>query len=692
MECGEKVEIPNPIAGLPFDQTDLWEVEGDVAKCLRDPHGSGRCLWHTRQRIGRSVYVKAREEADGPERLDGAYLRDINLSGTEIEFRGCTLVKATFDGVTLTDKVEFTSDGGYRCVLEDATFTETNFRSAVFEDAILSYATLKPSGLILSTDFSGALLRGTEFHNTSFENCQFVNVTAEGSEFRDAEFVDTTLAGGNFERADFSGATLSGEELTIDRVILDEAELIDTTLSKLTFRETEDVRGADLSKATIRGVRFEETSCPTQFEGAKIENTEFTEATFETTSDFSQAVVLRSEFDGVEFEEGARFDHLLHDVEFVDCTMSDSDSESPVSFAGGRLHDVLVQDPDSFVVNASGAEARNWDSPDSLDIDTSDIEPAKWDNPEGAPLRLVDITAGDETTFESAELRSCTFEDSDFEGTTFRDATLLNSTVERCEFKSAEFGNADLRGVSGHRLSLSHTDFNGAEVSSRTHLTETELEPSREAKSEDVVNSDWRLLSTPVVSFTHCIVEWLYPAREEASESYRLAARQYATLQTLYADGGVPGRAADCYFDSREAARRAACAESKWRRGFKLSISRLLHGHGVRRSQVIYNLLGIWLVWTIFYWHLPLAPKGDNGGVLCTERGPSLLDILPCESTLVDKVVESLYFSAITLASVGYGDIYPAETLGEVASGLQGLLGAFLIVLLGYVFGNKDSW
>ena len=58
-------------------------------------------------------------------------------------------------------------------------------------------------------------------------------------------------------------------------------------------------------------------------------------------------------------------------------------------------------------------------------------------------------------------------------------------------------------------------------------------------------------------------------------------------------------------------------------------------------------------------------------------------------STVLEKVVSSLYFSFVTFTTLGLGDIHPVNSLGRGLVCLEAVIGAFLIALFVVVFARK---
>ena len=72
----------------------------------------------------------------------------------------------------------------------------------------------------------------------------------------------------------------------------------------------------------------------------------------------------------------------------------------------------------------------------------------------------------------------------------------------------------------------------------------------------------------------------------------------------------------------------------------------------------------------------------------------SLLDLAYPDTTNVDMTTNSgigdmLYFSFITLTTIGYGDFSPTSALGQKLAILQGLIGQFYIAIIMAILVGK---
>lgn len=86
---------------------------------------------------------------------------------------------------------------------------------------------------------------------------------------------------------------------------------------------------------------------------------------------------------------------------------------------------------------------------------------------------------------------------------------------------------------------------------------------------------------------------------------------------------------------------------------------------GLMSGYVAIGLIGFFLFLTIEIMH-----PGSFGGLLIGD------------ASVVSKIDSLLYYSYITLLTIGYGEIYPASVIAQKAAILIGLVGQFYLVIL----------
>lgn len=160
--------------------------------------------------------------------------------------------------------------------------------------------------------------------------------------------------------------------------------------------------------------------------------------------------------------------------------------------------------------------------------------------------------------------------------------------------------------------------------------------------------------------------------------------------------------------------RRVAWYTGSYLRALKAEGARWVTGYGMNPWRVIATAFAVIVVCAIAY---PLtggiqetvtqsvqpvkeAAQATNATNV-TESNPttkritvfwSIDDALASEpGALLTLFLRSLYFSAITFSTLGYGDIAPVGNTARAVAGLESLLGALLTALLVFVLSRRIS-
>lgn len=136
----------------------------------------------------------------------------------------------------------------------------------------------------------------------------------------------------------------------------------------------------------------------------------------------------------------------------------------------------------------------------------------------------------------------------------------------------------------------------------------------------------------------------------------------------------------------REFARVAAFQLNLWKGNLSLHDSRENFGLGYKKTIKSIKLFFVFL--GLYYW-------GSVGaGVYMTGLANLLFNIIIVTSGInylfrkalglddIINFIDSIYFTMITFATIGYGDITPSNSLGKIVIALEGFLGFFLLVLV----------
>ncbi len=104
-------------------------------------------------------------------------------------------------------------------------------------------------------------------------------------------------------------------------------------------------------------------------------------------------------------------------------------------------------------------------------------------------------------------------------------------------------------------------------------------------------------------------------------------------------------------------------------------------------------MLTIWLGFAFFYLFRIIIYNEllDKPSEYCVCKITSLISNHQFEFGVdyLCQVGYSLYYSAITFLTIGYGDIYPSSPALRIASGIEGFLGLFLMAVFTVSFMRK---
>ena len=327
------------------------------------------------------------------------------------------------------------------------------------------------------------------------------------------------------------------------------------------------------------------------------------------------------------------------------------------------------------------------DPPERLDgavVEGVQLEGVDWF--EGATLVGAEFTNADlrEVSFEGADLREASFDNVDARGGDFSRANIEGGSITSSDFRSVSLVDVrfDQAVLSNVRLNR-QTDFGGESVYER------ELSQGERA-DENAQNEESYLLTA-----------------QAAIWSYR-------EIQELYRENAIPFEARRYYYKEKNMRRRVAWHTDSYLRALKAEGSRWVTGYGMNPWRVVGAAFALIVVCAIAY---PLtggiqetviqsvepvreAAQATNATNV-TESNPgtrrvtvtwSINSVLASEpSALVMLFLRSLYFSVITFATLGYGDIAPVGNFARVVAGLESLLGALLTALLVFVLSRRIS-
>lgn len=276
----------------------------------------------------------------------------------------------------------------------------------------------------------------------------------------------------------------------------------------------------------------------------------------------------------------------------------------------------------------------------------------------GASLADTDLFSGCifiGADFTGAIVRGADFSSADLRRATFRDTDARHASFDRATIEDALFVNADLRKVSFIDSRLDRAIFSNTPVDRDTNFGERVVYERQLAEVDD--GDRWADLV------------------ESATWSYR-------ELQQIFDENALPERSLQYYRQEMDLRRRVAWATRDWTRALKLAGSHWIMRYGTSPWRVVTSSLVLILACALLY---PLTggiqEVGIDSAITYTLENPSRASL----GTVVTVFLQSLYFSIVTFATLGYGDIQPVGAWARLLAGFESLVGSLLMALLVFV-------
>ena len=349
-------------------------------------------------------------------------------------------------------------------------------------------------------------------------------------------------------------------------------------------------------------------------------------------------------------------------------------TSSPADRCGYRLE--IGLDDDDLPTEA--CERPVWDDHDrcvwhaKVDGKTADLfedtPPEPGDNLDGAYLKeasLVDIDWFADTSLIYADFTDAHVNAVDFSNANLMLATLTNVSGINADFSGANlegatFTNGDLRRANLENALLNEAVFTDVHIGGETRFGDTTVYESESV--ETTLSDDHRL---------------------------QAAAWAYRQLQRVYRDNALPQLARRSYTQEKDARRRLAWVEGNSIQGSKWELSRWVARYGSSPYRVLLTSAIVIVGFALLF---PLT-----GGIQEIQGNQAITYSLenPEDAPqwwIARVVFKSLYFSMVTFATLGYGDIQPIGAGARFLAGLEALLGALLAALLVFVLARIVTW
>jgi hypothetical protein len=335
----------------------------------------------------------------------------------------------------------------------------------------------------------------------------------------------------------------------------------------------------------------------------------------------------------------------------------------------GVLEEDLANEPCSRPV---------WEDTDSC-VWHAEVEGKSVDDFDGS--RLQDQENLDGAYFKDASLVGVDW---------FVDTSLVGADMRGANLKGADLSGADLTLAKLADLSGISTDFTGTNLEGAI-FTNADL---RRATLEDARLSGAVLNDVHISDETHIDATTIYEREDvepQMTERHPLEAASWAyrQLQKIYSSNSLPRLARHSYVREKDARRRLAWAQRNVRRAVVSELSRWTTLYGTSPYRILLTSLVVITVSAFLY---PLT-----GGIeeINEERNISYSIENPERAPrwwIWTVLFKSFYFSVVTFATLGYGDIQPIGSTARLVAGVETILGSLLTALLVFVLARLVTW
>lgn len=162
---------------------------------------------------------------------------------------------------------------------------------------------------------------------------------------------------------------------------------------------------------------------------------------------------------------------------------------------------------------------------------------------------------------------------------------------------------------------------------------------------------------------------------DEEQARLEKAAEVYGTIETLARDNSLQELASESFVGRKDVQRRQYWRKDEYGRQWLMWIRSIVPNTVARYGESPWRVLwaGLFAVLTsgLAYWAFDLIEQVDSGD-------PATF-------------VESLYFSALTFTTLGYGDFRPANVYGQALAVSETATGVIMLAILVFVFGRRAT-
>ena len=282
------------------------------------------------------------------------------------------------------------------------------------------------------------------------------------------------------------------------------------------------------------------------------------------------------------------------------------------------------------------------------------------------------------TNFQNADLvgpestSPAAFDKADLSGVNFSNTNLTGASFERAVLNRAELLGADLTRTKLYGALLGDARFNREtkfwlSPDSSNRAPDDSLLPIRILRG---AKTNLRRVSRRDGSEPYCVYDPRYRGAN-GETNLEKAAEVYGSLETLARQQSQPELASDCFLGRKDIQLKQYRKDHNWLMIARSMVPNVVARYGESPLRVLGTAAATIFACGLAYYSFGLI---EHTG---TEEPATLF--------------ESLYFSALTFTTLGYGDFNPITTGGQVLTVAETSMGVILLAILVFVFGRRAT-
>jgi len=595
-----------------------------------------------------------------------------------VSFRGATFT-TEHNGYIMFDNAVFTTEAKGYIEFLDATFTTSNGGQVDFSGAV--FTTKHDEGSIW---FGDASFVAKEGGSVNFIDTTFATKSDADVKFKDVSFISEGRGRVNFRRTSFS---TEGK----GKVVFSDTEFLNSDAGSINFDQTK-FGGFGVLSSPSHEMENPRSNYEQRFYKTGTGTVQFDKATFN-----SETV---TEFRGVDFTDDTNFKQIIFDcpvvfddwfvdtnafvsfsnAEFIEsCQFGSSDGPTEfrgtLDFSEATFHKQV--DFEGEVSNTANLGSVAQESSNKFGVTFwGHISFKNAILPEGSDLSNTKFP--DETDFSGANLT----------GVNFRQSDLSKTNLERAKLNRAELLGTNLIGAKLYGVLLGDVRINHQ----TSFWPKTDLSLKNALLWENPIPGGgfklWKAWLRQG-SIPYCCYDTRYDridtlpsyhemsGFEEGDEKFRLekAAEVYGTLETAAHDNSLPRIASEAFVGRKDVQRRQYYRDDHQGRQSLLYVRSFVPNMIARYGESPWRVLGFGALtvtgFALLYWTFELIERQGTGS-------PA-------------TIAESMYFSALTFTTLGYGDFRPVNTVGQISAVLETAIGVIMLAILVFVFGRRAT-